>query len=261
MQSSQPRSSTPAHVPAGWGCTGHVWTPSASTRCWSIIVGAQRDAASAYSREARHPGLAARVQHRRPGRRAAVLHPRRRAPRPPSAARPRARGRLRATRGASPTCSPPPSFCLLDPRPRQARPPSRGFGAGLPAFLERTGGEDPVQILLIRRTRQHLWFLVVLMVVVAAADTRAWRAAACATLRRSAPPLLYGIGLAIGPYAAAARTSSRPRLWFELAAAGAPVLRRRAVLRPRTRASAGVARRPSRLIVAGLAAACRARSM
>jgi surface polysaccharide O-acyltransferase-like enzyme len=76
---------------------------------------------------------------------------------------------------------------------------SRGLGAGFSAFLERQAA-DPLA-LLMHGPRQHLWFLVVLMAVVVAAGVVLPRVRVRWFVLGTA--VLYGIGLALGPYRAA----------------------------------------------------------
>jgi surface polysaccharide O-acyltransferase-like enzyme len=75
---------------------------------------------------------------------------------------------------------------------------SRGLGAGIAAFVERQTA-DPVA-LLMHGPRQHLWFLVVLMAVVTAAGLVLPRVRVRSFVLGTA--VLYGIGLALGPYRA-----------------------------------------------------------
>lgn len=73
---------------------------------------------------------------------------------------------------------------------------SRGLAPGFAAFIERQA-QDPWGLLL-HGPRAHLWFLVVLMLVVAVAGFLLARARVRAFVAFTA--VLYGIGLAIGPY-------------------------------------------------------------
>ncbi len=88
---------------------------------------------------------------------------------------------------------------------------SRGLGAGFAAFIERQAA-DPIG-LLMHGPRQHLWFLVVLMAVVLAAGVALPRMRVRWFVLGTA--VLYGIGLAVGPYAPALDPASRS-WWVQL---------------------------------------------
>jgi len=84
-----------------------------------------------------------------------------------------------------------------------------GLGSAVGAVLARAS-EDPVQI-LFTGARGHLWFLVVLMVVVAAATLGLARSRVRTFVFVSAA--LYAVGLAIGPYAMPLGVEPVPH-WF-----------------------------------------------
>ena len=88
---------------------------------------------------------------------------------------------------------------------------SRGLGDGFAAFIERQAA-DPLG-LLMHGPRQHLWFLVVLMAVVLTAGVALPRMRVRWFVLGTA--VLYGIGLAIGPYGPALDPASH-NWWVQL---------------------------------------------
>jgi surface polysaccharide O-acyltransferase-like enzyme len=88
---------------------------------------------------------------------------------------------------------------------------SRGLGPGIAGFLERQA-TDPIG-LLMHGPRPHLWFLIVLMLVVIAAAVILEKARARWFILGTAA--LYGIALGLGPYSGQVQPDGYG-WWYEL---------------------------------------------
>ena len=174
-----------------------------------VILG-HSEFASAPSQQPADPLAAAGAERRRPGRGAALPHSGRRAPRAPAAPG------LARRAPAGPTCAGwrPCSWrqrLLLDRRYRQAGAAARAGRRPSAEFVARLQPTIPLRILLYGAASAP--------VVPGGADAgrgrrrrRAGHGSRVRHLRRSAARVLYGIGLAFGPYAPLLGAPTGPHL-------------------------------------------------